>query len=288
MASPWTLTAFSTALFSSWCFLEEFGILLDCGDGATSSLLQKARKAKHCFISHADRDHLTGLLQFQQLNGRPDLRIYFPKDCGSLRALANFTTKFDPHITGTRWKEISDHARITVRNDLSVRSKVNAHVPGAENQIKSLSYFVEAQSKKLKSEFAGLPGKEIATLRKEHGEERLFDFHNTTLFCYSGDTPVIRDGRYANCGVLMHEATFLSRDELDSRASDRNIHSSLDSVMEMVRDDGTIGHLILSHFSSRYSEDEIRANVAREIRRCGLRIDVDIIPPGTTFRTQFS
>ncbi len=49
------------------------------------------------FISHADRDHLTGLLQFNQLNARSGFPvIYYPKDCGSFPALKEFTTKFDP------------------------------------------------------------------------------------------------------------------------------------------------------------------------------------------------
>ncbi len=49
-----TLTGYSTALFSTWILVEELGILFDCGDGAVSGLLQKSRKARHVFISHAD------------------------------------------------------------------------------------------------------------------------------------------------------------------------------------------------------------------------------------------
>lgn len=66
-----TITAYSTALFSTWYFIEEWGVLFDAGDGMISALLQKSRKVDNVFISHADRDHLTGLLQFNQLNARP-------------------------------------------------------------------------------------------------------------------------------------------------------------------------------------------------------------------------
>ena len=86
-----TITGFSTALFSTWYFIEELGLLFDCGDGASSGLLQKARKVKHAFISHADRDHLTGLLQFNQLNARQGFpKIYFPRDSGSFPFLKEF------------------------------------------------------------------------------------------------------------------------------------------------------------------------------------------------------
>ena len=93
MSRQLTITGYSTALFSTWYFVSEFGILFDCGDGASSGLLQKSRKVKHVFISHADRDHLAGLLQFNQLNARPELKIYFPKDSGSFPALGRIQRK---------------------------------------------------------------------------------------------------------------------------------------------------------------------------------------------------
>ncbi len=80
-----TITGYSTALFSTWYFIEELGLLFDAGDGVTAGLLQKSRKVKNILISHADRDHITGLLQFNQLNARDGLPvIHFPKDssCG--------------------------------------------------------------------------------------------------------------------------------------------------------------------------------------------------------------
>ena len=77
----YTITAYSTALFSTWIFIEELGLLFDAGDGVAAGLLQKSRKIKHVFISHADRDHLTGLMQLNQLNSRAGFpKIYYPKD----------------------------------------------------------------------------------------------------------------------------------------------------------------------------------------------------------------
>ena len=82
------ITGYSTALFSTWYFIEELGLLLDAGDGVTSSLLQKARKIENVFISHADRDHLTGLLQLNQLNAREGFpKIFYPFNCGSFPAI---------------------------------------------------------------------------------------------------------------------------------------------------------------------------------------------------------
>ena len=55
-----TISGYSTALFSTWYFVEELGLLFDAGDGIITQLLQKSRKIKYVFISHGDRDHLTG------------------------------------------------------------------------------------------------------------------------------------------------------------------------------------------------------------------------------------
>lgn len=51
-----TLTASSSALFSTWFFIEEFGALFDAGDGVSAALMQRSRKVKHVFVTHADRD----------------------------------------------------------------------------------------------------------------------------------------------------------------------------------------------------------------------------------------
>ncbi len=279
MSSPITITGYSTALFSTWYFIDEYGVLFDCGDGITATLMQKARKVKHVFISHADRDHLTGLLQFQQLNGRPNLRIYYPHDSGSFPALAEFTAKFDPHITGTQWIPITPETRVAIRDDLVIRGMENRHVPTDGRQIKSLSYIAESISRKLKPELSGLAGKQIARIRKQQGEEAISNEIRTTELIYSGDTPVETDGRYHGAKILIHEATFLSRAELEPENTHRNKHSSLDAVIEMVAD-SQIGTLILGHFSSRYSDQQIDEAIEREAKRCNLNIPIHRLHPG--------
>ena len=55
------ITAYSTALYSTWINIEELNLLFDAGDGLTAGLLSKARKIKHVFVTHPDRDHINGL-----------------------------------------------------------------------------------------------------------------------------------------------------------------------------------------------------------------------------------
>ncbi|MGB7325384.1 MAG: MBL fold metallo-hydrolase [Rubripirellula sp.] len=274
------ITGYSTALFSTWYFVEDLGILFDCGDGVCAGLLQKARKIKHVFISHADRDHVAGLLQFLQLNGRSGLTIHYPKDCGSFPSLAEFSRRFDPHVSGTQWSPLSPGDRIAVRDNLVVRAIENRHVRTDGKQAKSLTYIAESVSRKLKPEFRGLPGSEIAEARKRLGADAIADLSRTIELIYSGDTPIETDGRYNEARVLIHEATFLTRDEIDPDNPKRNKHSSLDAVMEMVAT-SNIQTLILGHFSSRYSVDQIEAAIAKEAARCDVKIPILSVCPGS-------
>lgn len=285
--SKLTITGFSTALFSTWYYIDELSLLFDCGDGVSSGLLQKARKIKHVFISHADRDHLGGLVQFSQLNARAGLKIYYPASSGSFPALYEFTAKFDPHVPSAQWIPVSAGDEIRLREDAVVRAVENQHVRANPDQTKSLSFFVDSVSRKLKPEWIGKPGSEIAQARKENGEEAISDLSRRTQLAYSGDTPIELDGRYADCETLIHEATFLTAGEIEPDNPKRNKHSSLDQVIAMVRD-SNIKRLVLGHFSSRYNHDEIDQAIRRECEMNGLKIPVYRVLPGQLVRDVLS
>lgn len=276
-----TITGFSTALFSTWYFVDEMDLLFDCGDGACAGLLQKSRKVKHVFVSHADRDHLAGLLQFNQLNARDELSVYYPKDSLSFQFLAEFSAKFDPQVGGTHWVPLQEGDEVPIRKDLVVRAVKNRHVPTDGSQTKSLSYFVESVSRKLKPEHAGKPGQEIARIRNELGEEAITRSQRRLELVYSGDTPIETDQRYDQAGVLIHEATFLTSAELDPSNPRRNKHSSLEQVLEMVSR-SEVQTLIVGHFSSRYDHEQILAAIKYQSERFGVEIPIHVVLPGIT------
>lgn len=79
--------------------------------------------------------------------------------------------------------------------------------------------------------------------------------------------------------ILIHEATFL-KDEGDAKIESRiNKHSKVDEVLKMVREIN-VEKLILNHFSSRYSKEEIDLTVRKLIKEFGIRIPVYIVYPG--------
>ena len=221
------------------------------------------------------------------MNARKGLKIYYPESSGSFPALADFTSKFDPHVSGTQWIPIKAGDEIRLREDAVVRAVENRHIKAEPGQTKSLSFFVDAISRKLKPEFVGRPGPEIAETRREQGEEAISNLSRRTQLVYSGDTPIELDGRYHDTEILIHEATFLTAGEIDPDNPKRNKHSSLDQVIAMVRD-SKIKQLVLGHFSSRYDHDQIDEAIRRECEMNGLKIPVYRTLPGQLNRNVLS
>lgn len=272
------MTAYSTALFSTWYFVEELGILFDAGDGVIAGLLQKSRKVKHVFISHADRDHLTGLMQFNQLNAEFCPNIYYPKDCASFPFLEEFLNKFDHLNKGTKWIPICVGDKIPIKNDLYVEALRNSHVAAAEGVSKSLSYKVIQRKWKLKPEFESFSGIEIKNLREKHGVEGTSNEVLTNIISYSGDTPVEDEKRFFDTKVLIHEATFLAKGDAVEKPH-KNKHSTLEEVMEMLSKT-KVEKAILGHFSSRYSHDTIIEAVAASKKKFNISIPIYLVLPG--------
>lgn len=272
-----TIHGYSTALYATWYFIEELGLLFDAGDGVTSHLLGKSGKIKHIFISHADRDHLGGLLQYNQLNAYRAPKLYYPKDAKSFAYLETFIKQFDPHTSGTEWYPIDDGDEITIKNNYRVQSFENKHI-NVSGQLKSLSYKVLETKSKIKPEFKNLSSKEIVAIKEAHGDAFISTKKKRTVLAYSGDTPVFDYELFDNTEILIHEATFLTKEEL-AHGNDKNKHSALEEVLEMVANIST-EKVILGHFSSRYDTAEVDAKIKELIKHYHIKVPIYRMPVG--------
>jgi len=281
MQKDLTISAYSTALFSSWWFLQEYGILFDAGDGVVSHLLQKSRKIKHIFISHPDRDHLMGLFQLNQLNAREGgyPKIYYPKHSGSFRAMEQFSKQFDQQVNLTEWIPIEADEEIDLGNGLFVKAIGNRHFPVVDGKVKCYSFHLIEKRKKLKPEFQGCTSQEIIDIKKEKGADHITNLVPETILSYSADTQVELDGRWDNSHTLIHEATFLDKPDGQIIQERFNKHSVLDDVVKMVSVTN-VQRLILGHISSRYNEEQIDKAIRTSCTKHGLKIPVYRILPG--------
>jgi len=272
-----TISAASTAMYATWVFVDEFSLLFDVGDGISAALLQKSKKIRNIFISHADRDHLCGLPQFCQLNaenGWP--RIHYPSGCRSFPALEEFMKRFDPQSGPATWIPLEEGSVVEIGKGCSVTAYPCRHVV-EEGKTKALSYSLRRSKRVLKAEFRGLPGPEIAELRKSQGEDHISEIKYERLLGYSGDTPDFDRSYWASHQVLFHESTFLRMDEV------KHAHSGLPKVME--ESSGLpLQALVLYHFSARYSEEEIIQAIRNEAERCRPQFLVYAVLPGAVCR----
>jgi ribonuclease Z len=275
-----TISGYSTALFSTWYFIEELGLLFDAGDGLISQLLQKSRKIKSVFISHADRDHLTGLLQLNQLNARPGYpKIYYPKDSRSINAFETFSKNFDFRVRMTEWIPIEAGQEIEIKKDVLVTSIKNSHVIAPNSIAKSFGYLVQMRKYKLKPEYLHLNQKEIIQLKQTSGDYEIVYEVRENMLGYSGDTPVENFHIWDNTKILIHEATFLNTNDFTKDDPRNNKHSMLEDVIKAASGIN-IQVLILGHFSSRYSNEEIDNCIRECCKKSNVRFKIFRILPG--------
>ena len=262
-------------------------MLFDVGDGVAAQLGSKCNKVRHVFFSHADRDHLGGLIQFYQLSAHPPNppKFYYPKDSGSFPALKDFLERFDPNLATCDWIPIEGGMRVNVATNLTVEVGENDHIRtasrGSIDEVKSLDFTLVEGRRKLRDEFEGLPGAEIGRLRATHGEEHVTELHERRLFGFSGDTSLFDAGRWRGTEVLVHEATFIAPDEADRG------HCELGAVLDAAC---SLDHraLVLTHFSSRYSDEMIVNAIRREATRLNVHYPIFAVLPGAVVRNILS
>jgi ribonuclease Z len=267
------LTSASTALFSTWVFVENLGLLFDAGDGVSATLLQKGRKIRHVFITHADRDHVCGLLQLHQLNASEGFpHIYYPQDCGTFPALRDFVKQFDPQSGPATWKGLKPGQIVELENGGSVVARASAHI-ASEGLTKALDFTLCRVRRVLRPEFRDLPGSEIAAKRKELGEEAISERKTEPWLGYSGDAPELDPKRWSGVKILLHESTFLEAETA------RRAHSNLPQVIAAASL-LELEALILLHFSARYSSAEIDQAICHHAETCLPQFPIYAVYPG--------
>jgi ribonuclease Z len=204
--------------------------------------------------------------------------IYYPRDCRSFPAMEAFSKQFDPHVSGQYGAPIVAGEEIRVKEDIVVAAFRNEHVPVAANSIKSLSYRIMQTRRKLRPELAGLTGEDIKRISQEQGKESTTVEVRTTLLGYSGDTPVRDAERWMDTHTLIHEATFLNRNDVKERTTG-NQHSTLEEVMAMVSE-LNIAQLVLGHFSPRYTAEQIKAAIREQCALHKIQIPAYAVLPG--------
>lgn len=230
--------------------VPELDVLLDVGIPFRS-----AAGVGTLLLSHAHADYVGGLgslLGIRGLHGiSKPLRVVMPRDvvdevAAALTALSSLQ----------RWPlaieaiGVEPGDVVPLRKDLAVRAFRTYH------PVPSLGYQIVRRAQRLRAEFRGLPGPEIAA-RRQAGEDLLEEIEHAEL-AYATDTlvqvldhePAILESR-----VLVIEATFLD-DRKSLEAARAGCHIHLDELIERA-DALRNPHIVLMHLSQLYPPREV-------------------------------
>ncbi len=254
-AARYTVRGISLGGVYTSLHVPELDALFDCG-----MPLRSAASVTNLFLSHGHVDHagaLPALLGIRGLHGvRKNLRVFLPAPLAPViaEALAVISRLH-------RWPLTVDLVpmepgdEVPLRNDLVVRAFRTYH------PVPSLGFLFVNRVKKLRPEFAALPGPEIGRLRRAGAD--IFYEAPRFEFAYATDTlPLVleREPSLFDTRVLVLECTFLDgkKSVADARAG---CHIHLDELLPFAHRFNNEA-LVLMHFSQLYNPSDVRRLLA--------------------------
>jgi ribonuclease Z len=213
------------------------------------------------FITHAHLDHAAGIpfyagqRHLQQLDGGT---IHVPAEAvDDVRALMVLQSRLtgaslDVAIVG-----------VAVGEDIHVgrRHLVRGHA--ASHRVAARAYELIERRHHLREELAGASGEFIAQLRREGAV--IEEEYRRSIFFYTGDTDraILESGdALYRANVLLIECSFIADGHQERAARYRHIH--IDDIADFAdRFDNEL--IVLTHFSRRYSYEDIRRGVRRRL-----------------------
>lgn len=230
-----------------------------------------ALRRNRLLLTHAHMDHAAGLpyyVSMRAMQGMRPPRVYCPASVkDQLQKILNLWTDLDSDADRCTLVGLEAGERFALGGDKECLSFASTH------RVDTLGYILIRRKRKLKPSLHGLDGTKIAA-RVAAGEV-IHDEVEVDELCFPGDTSIDvleREPRLRRARVLLLECTFLGEKPSRDRArTGGHIHlEDLAEHADLLENE----HIVLTHFSRRYSSSQIREAAAR------------ILPPSLRERTQ--
>jgi len=245
------LRGHSKAMYSTWFHYKPDSLLFDCGEGVALTMNTQVYGVDTILLSHGHLDHIMGLpgFFFTRSAAKGDklkpLRIVHPKGDPDIPRLKDFigNSFLGPHALKfpVTWVEAEPDQFIEVGPGRCLKTFATCH----DEARLTLGYELREARKKLKPEYADLPGLQIKEMVLN--DEPIFDYTPRKVLVYTGDTTVQDLEVFEDTELVMHEATFLNREDVKYDS-----HSLLEDVLAVMAGRQP-RELLLMHFSTRYS-----------------------------------
>lgn len=205
-------------------------------------------------VSHGHLDHMAGLAHFasrRRLARLPSARVLVPAETAPhVAQWVDACEKLEQIDYQIEVVPVSPGDRIPLRNDLELTV-----LPG-RHRVPTVGFLFSEVRQKLLDELAGKDGREIAALRASGAAVTRRE--EIPLLAYPGDCgEEIFDAcpELFRARVLLLECSFLLPEDRDRAREYAHIH--LDDILARVEKFENEA-VVLTHFSQRYSPDEIR------------------------------
>nr|CAB3449334.1 unnamed protein product [Digitaria exilis] len=206
------------------------------------------------FVSHAHTDHIGGLPLYVATRGRRRMRpptVFVPACLADLvRSLFEVHRAMDQSDLDHKLVPLEVGEEYELGKDLRVKPFRTYH------RVPSQGYLIYKVKQKLKGEYAGLPGKELSSLRKSGVE--IMNTVSTPEIAFTGDTmsDFILDPDNADvlkAKILVVESTFIddSKSIEDAREQGHTHLSEIASLSDKLENKA----ILLNHFSTRYTAE---------------------------------
>ncbi|MDX2022838.1 MAG: MBL fold metallo-hydrolase [Deltaproteobacteria bacterium] len=249
-AGPYNIKGVSLGGIYTSLYVPELDALLDVGMAP-----RQLASARNLFISHGHADHIGAigtLMGIRGLHRAPAPRVFVPAAIADhLRETLQALAKMQRYDMDVDLVPMEPGEERPYKGNMFVRA-FRTHHP-----VPSLGYQFVRRTQKLKHEFAGLPGHEIAK-RKAAGDD-LFFSHDSLELAYATDTllrVIDTHPSLLQTRVLIMECSFLD-EQKDLASSRAGCHIHLDEVLERA-DDFANEALVLMHFSQLYEPHMVR------------------------------
>ena len=253
-----TIEGRSRAGHETFFRIRELGLALDIGRCPDLVV-----PMQHVFITHTHLDHAAGMGFYagqRRLQQLEQGTIYVPAEVADdVRALLRMQEK----LTGAEFEV--GVAGIAVGEEVRIGRTHVVRAHAAPHRVAARAWELIELRHHLRPELAGRSGEEIGRLRRDRVE--VDEEYRAPMLFYTGDTDrgileSAASGALFAAPVLMIECSFVKEGHQDRAERYRHIH--IDDIADFAsRFENEI--IVLTHFSRRYTREEIRDTVRRRL-----------------------